>query len=682
MVSAADPVKSRERSRYGRALLGLGVALVALAGAISLSRSEGPSDGIAAGVVVFGHDLGGKSDAEARAELEIVAQEVGRKELVLTAGGKELRAHAAEVGAVLDVDQTATAAIAVGHSGGFGSLLRAVNRTRTDIPLVVTVDRDALAEAAPAWQAALGVDLPFDGAVELDGAAPIAKLPHAGRRVDLDGLANAITTALAAGADAPIVVPFVDETPPISADAVNAAVARARVILSGPITLTYTPSEEEIALAQAENEEAEKRQKETEDRAKFQLPPKKRRMKHKSHRLVVEKTPPKKADLVPIPEPIEVTWSQEDLLAAFRADRVDEPTPSFVVQLDESEVKRKLAPVVAKLFDAARDARFEIDAANHITIVPSRPGTRVDSSRLVDALYAAAGTADRRGELPVDKKAQPQFTTEAATALGIKGPVAEFTTHHPCCQDRVKNIHHIADMLDGTIVRAGETFSVNSAIGPRTLQRGFFLAPSIGDGEMVETPGGGISQFATTFYNALFNGGYSIKEHKPHSYYFSRYPLGIEATLSYPKPDLAFYNDTSSAVLIRCDYGSTFIRVRLFGDNGGRTVDRKVSAPFDFTDPKIEYIPNAHRDPEKEKVKESGSNGYSVVVQRVTHMPDGTTREEKRTVVYNARPRVLEVHPCKIPKDEKGWTGEKCPEPEKDESAESGEGGSAPVPEN
>jgi hypothetical protein len=151
--------------------------------------------------------------------------------------------------------------------------------------------------------------------------------------------------------------------------------------------------------------------------------------------------------------------------------------------------------------------------------------------------------------------------------------------------------------------------------------------------------------------------------------------MGIEATLSFPKPDLVFYNDTPAAVLIRADYGDTFIRIRLFGDNGGRKVDRKVSAPFDYTDPKIEYIGNPRRDPEKEKVKDGGSNGFSVVVERVVHMPDGTTREEKRTVVYKGHTRVLEVHPCKIPKDEKGWTGEKCPEPEHDDS---GEGGAQP----
>ena len=100
--------------------------------------------------------------------------------------------------------------------------------------------------------------------------------------------------------------------------------------------------------------------------------------------------------------------------------------------------------------------------------------------------------------------------------------------------------------MNGLIVKPGETVSVNAVIGPRTSKNGFVPAPTIEEGEMVETVGGGISQFATTLYNALFYGGYDIIERQPHTYWFPRYPMGHEATLSYPKPDLIFRNDTEA----------------------------------------------------------------------------------------------------------------------------------------
>jgi len=191
-------------------------------------------------------------------------------------------------------------------------------------------------------------------------------------------------------------------------------------------------------------------------------------------------------------------------------------------------------------------------------------------------------------------------------------------------------------------------------------------APTIEEGEMVDTIGGGISQFATTMFNAVFHGGYDIIERQPHTYYFARYPMGHEATLSYPKPDLIFRNDTEAGLLIKCEYGKTFIRVKLYGDNGGRKVRAKVSRRTNIKEPPVELIANPELDPDEEKVKEAGALGWTVVVARVITFADGSKREEKRRVVYNPRVRRVEVHPCRIPEGEEGYTGEDCPDPEED----------------
>jgi len=258
--------------------------------------------------------------------------------------------------------------------------------------------------------------------------------------------------------------------------------------------------------------------------------------------------------------------------------------------------------------------------------------------------------------------------------------VASFATSHPCCQPRVENIHRIADLLDGRVVPAGETFSVNQVVGPRTQAKGFVLAPTIEEGEMVDTPGGGISQFATTFYNALFYGGYEILEHQPHTYYFSRYPMGHEATLSYPKPDLVFRNDTAAGLLIRCEYDDKTIRVKLFGDHGGRRVTVKVSSQMDIKRPPVQLFPSRRLRADREKVRYPGTVGWSVMVRRIITLPDGTQKEEKRKVTYHPRPREVEVHPCRIPRGEPGYTGEPCPVPS-DTSEEVEEGADdAPTP--
>ncbi len=155
--------------------------------------------------------------------------------------------------------------------------------------------------------------------------------------------------------------------------------------------------------------------------------------------------------------------------------------------------------------------------------------------------------------------------------------VSQFTTYHPPNEARNINIDLIADMVDGVVVKPGEVFSINAHVGPRTTEKGFVPAGAIIGGivyccDHPANIGGGTSQFATTFYNAVFLGGYEDWYHRPHSLYFSRYPVGREATLGYPGPDVQFRNDTAFPITIRTEHTATSVTVKLYGDNEGRTV--------------------------------------------------------------------------------------------------------------
>jgi vancomycin resistance protein YoaR len=151
-----------------------------------------------------------------------------------------------------------------------------------------------------------------------------------------------------------------------------------------------------------------------------------------------------------------------------------------------------------------------------------------------------------------------------AEGLGVKEVVGEFTTKHPCCVPRVQNIHRISDLTRGALIAPGETFSANEFVGKRTVENGFVSAPVIEDGEFVDGIGGGVSQWATTTFNAAFFAGLEIPEHKAHSYYISRYPFGREATLAYPSVDLKILNNTPYGVVIWPTYTNSSITVQLW----------------------------------------------------------------------------------------------------------------------
>ena len=144
---------------------------------------------------------------------------------------------------------------------------------------------------------------------------------------------------------------------------------------------------------------------------------------------------------------------------------------------------------------------------------------------------------------------EPEFTTEDAKALGIKKEVSKFTTYFPYAEYRNINIGRAAELVDGTIVRPGETFSLNGTVGERTAENGFVKGFVISNGIFKEDFGGGVSQMATTMFNAAFFAGMTDVQHKPHSFYIDRYPVGREATVAWPTVDLQWRNDTPYGVL-------------------------------------------------------------------------------------------------------------------------------------
>jgi len=159
---------------------------------------------------------------------------------------------------------------------------------------------------------------------------------------------------------------------------------------------------------------------------------------------------------------------------------------------------------------------------------------------------------------------EEDFGLERIKALGVTELVGEFTTEHSCCQNRVENIHQIADIISGYVLEPGERFSVNDYVGERTREKGFVPAGTIQQGHFKDDVGGGISQFATTLFNAAFFAGLEFDDYQSHTIYISRYPYGREATLNYPDVDLAFINNTPYAILIWAEYTDTSITVQMY----------------------------------------------------------------------------------------------------------------------
>ena len=249
-------------------------------------------------------------------------------------------------------------------------------------------------------------------------------------------------------------------------------------------------------------------------------------------------------------------------------------------------------------------------------VVPAQPGvayrSRDISAAFLDVVVAEPGKRELQVKASV---AKPDFTTREARQLGIKEKVSTFTTYFPAAEYRDINIGRAAELVNGTVLKPGEVFSLNETTGERTAANGFVEGFVISDGVFKEEYGGGVSQMATTTFNAAFFAGLEDIEHKPHSFYIDRYPMGREATVVYGAVDLQFRNDTPYGILIEADVvpsaGSSqgSVTVSMWSTKYW-DITTSTSEPYDYTPPETRII----RD--EECFDNEGYSGFEVDVQR------------------------------------------------------------------
>lgn len=329
----------------------------------------------------------------------------------------------------------------------------------------------------------------------------------------------------------------------------------------------------------------------------------------------------------------------QDLLAD--AVRFVPDAPDLLVRMDGSLLAERLRPAFASREVRARDARFQPVSAG-VEIVPEQTGRRLDVGAIGRAIVQRpAGVAAVKARYEVIR---PKRRSVDLEALDVNGLVGEFTTEFTPGEARVTNIQRGAELLDGTIIESGESFSLNEAIGERTEERGFVAAPQISGVRLEDGVGGGVSQIATTFFNAAFFAGLEIVDHRPHSFYISRYPEGREATISWGGPDVVVVNDWPSGVFVDAQTSDSAITVRLYSNDHDRSVETETGERTDFEDPEIREVPGDDLAPgERRFVQDPGQQGFSVTYDRTVYEGDDVKREDSFSWTYQPQDGIIEI---------------------------------------
>ena len=224
---------------------------------------------------------------------------------------------------------------------------------------------------------------------------------------------------------------------------------------------------------------------------------------------------------------------------------------------NESVIGKSIAVTAKDINRDAISASWQFGPKG-VVVVPAKNGRQVDialTARRIAAVLAARAT----GTFPLDKLVgptvtvtQPTLTTEQAEKQSAKFKLlSTWTTYFaPAAHNGFgANIWVPAHYLDNQVVQPGETFSFWDRVGEVSLARGYKMGGAIVGGHTQEgvALAGGICSTSTTLFNAVLRAGFKMGERSNHYYYITRYPVGLDATVSktaYGQQDMTWTNDT------------------------------------------------------------------------------------------------------------------------------------------
>ena len=286
------------------------------------------------------------------------------------------------------------------------------------------------------------------------------------------------------------------------------------------------------------------------------------------------------------------------------------------------------------LENAARDASLMFDAAHMLVVDPGQPARVIDDENMEAAAIAAASGINHSGPIAFIET-PPAVTAEDIDLQDFTHRISSFTTPFtPRESRRERNIANAAQRMSGTIIEPGEVFSLAEAIGPVDAAHGYVSAGAIISNVHSEAMGGGLSQMATTAYNAGYFAGLEDVQHRPHSEWFARYPAGREATLFLPSLDMKFRNDTPYAILVNAYVENASVTVDLWS-TPYYTVETTSSGKYNVRSAGTQYS----SDPGC--TRQGASQGFTITNTRYVYLDGVLVKEEPFTWTYRAVPAIV-----------------------------------------
>lgn len=239
---------------------------------------------------------------------------------------------------------------------------------------------------------------------------------------------------------------------------------------------------------------------------------------------------------------------------------------------------------------------------------------------------------------------KPKVTIDQIGSEAFPNQLATFTTRFDESDvNRTTNLRIACQKINGTVLLAGETFSYNKTLGPRTAAAGYKNGKIYSGGEVVDGIGGGICQISSTLYNAVLMANLEIVERKNHQFVTSYVGAGRDATVVYGAIDFKFKNTRQYPVRIVASAVNGIATVSIYG------IKEENEYTFKFNTQTVSTIPYTTKYEEDsslsvgtEKVKQKGANGI-ITQTYITKMLNGkvVSTELLSRDTYSAMARII-----------------------------------------
>ncbi len=257
--------------------------------------------------------------------------------------------------------------------------------------------------------------------------------------------------------------------------------------------------------------------------------------------------------------------------------------------IDQDKLTHLASSIAQGVNREPQNAKLEFEGGRVREFTPGKDGIEVQEKELVDMFVKGIEKLQTSEEKEFSfallvKSTKPDVATGEVNNLGIKELIGQGTSRFKgSIPGRIHNVALATSRINGILIKPGETFSFNKALGDVSVFTGYQQAYIIKEGRTVLGDGGGVCQVSTTFFRAALNSGLPILERHSHSYRVGYYEQdskpGIDATVYDPTADLRIKNDTGAHILIqaKADTKNATLVFELYGTLDGRVAT--VSTP-------------------------------------------------------------------------------------------------------